>query len=202
MATCAVIGQAVGTAAAIAIKNGLSPRGVYNGCIDELQQTLMDDDCWLPWKVRQIPVLSKHASLSASEGDAEPLRNGLDRPFHGADNGWYGKPGSWIQYSFDDRQKINGLRIIFDSCLNRNRSNMESCYPLDQKPQNTPDTLVKAFRIDILDTAGGWSTFFRETNNYQRLVKIDLGMEVRGLRLILESTWGAETVHVFSFEVN
>lgn len=39
MATCSVIGQAVGTAASIAVKNNLSPRGVYREKLGELKQT-------------------------------------------------------------------------------------------------------------------------------------------------------------------
>jgi hypothetical protein len=54
MATCATLGQAVGTAAAIAVRDDLSPRGVYENRIKELQQMLMDDDCYLPWHKREI----------------------------------------------------------------------------------------------------------------------------------------------------
>ncbi len=37
MATCAVVGQAAGTAAAIAVREGTSPRGIYEDYIGELQ---------------------------------------------------------------------------------------------------------------------------------------------------------------------
>ncbi|MCJ7550626.1 MAG: FAD-dependent oxidoreductase, partial [Anaerolineae bacterium] len=49
MATCAVLGQAAGTAAAIAAREATTPRGVYEAHLAELQQMLMDDDCFLPW---------------------------------------------------------------------------------------------------------------------------------------------------------
>jgi hypothetical protein len=54
MATCAVLGQAMGTAAAIAIKENATPRGVYENHLDALQQALMDDDCYLPFTSRDI----------------------------------------------------------------------------------------------------------------------------------------------------
>ena len=46
MATCAVMGQAVGTAAALCIRHGLSPRQLYHdeSRLNELQQTLLRDD--------------------------------------------------------------------------------------------------------------------------------------------------------------
>lgn len=47
MATCAVEGQAVGTAAWLCLKYGTTPRGVYKGHIRELQQQLLKDDCYI-----------------------------------------------------------------------------------------------------------------------------------------------------------
>jgi hypothetical protein len=44
MATCAVMGEAAGTAAALCVKHGLTPRGIYESKLDELQQTLLRND--------------------------------------------------------------------------------------------------------------------------------------------------------------
>ena len=77
MATCALLGQAIGTAAAIACREKLTPHGVYLERLRELQQTLMDDDCFLPYQTRRrISPLCKQASLC--NGD-ESLRSGRDR---------------------------------------------------------------------------------------------------------------------------
>ena len=53
MATCALLGQAVGTAAAIAVKCGETPNGVYKNRLGELQNTLMNNDCFLPHFTRR-----------------------------------------------------------------------------------------------------------------------------------------------------
>ena len=45
MATCATVGQAAGTAAALAGTRSETPRGLYQNHLKELQQQLMDDDC-------------------------------------------------------------------------------------------------------------------------------------------------------------
>ena len=63
------------TAAAIAIRDGLTPRGVYESRLTELRQALLEDDCYLPWAAREIPELSRSAKLTG-EGDVEVLRNG------------------------------------------------------------------------------------------------------------------------------
>jgi len=134
MATCAVLGQAVGTAAALATARQTSPRGVYTHHIGELQQTLMDDDCYLPWHVRGIPALSAEASLASSSGDPEPVRNGIDRPVGDALNAWTAGAGDWIEYRFSTKKSIRSARMVFDSDLNRRGKNMRHTYWLNAPP--------------------------------------------------------------------
>ncbi|NLB41444.1 MAG: FAD-dependent oxidoreductase, partial [Clostridiales bacterium] len=144
MATCATLGQAVGTAAAIAVRDNLSPRGVYENSIKELQQMLMDDDSYLPWNKREVPEISRNAELTASEGNPEPIRNGLDRPIGSEDNGWTGSlQDSWIEYKFDKQSNINSMRFVFDSNLNRKIKNMHCSFPLDSKNHAVPESMIK-----------------------------------------------------------
>jgi hypothetical protein len=65
-----------------------------------------------------------------------------------------------------------------------------------------PKTLVKSFCIEARSPGGDWVQVAREDNNYQRLVKIDLDVQASAIRFIPESTWGAETVHVFAWDVS
>ncbi|MFH0070896.1 FAD-dependent oxidoreductase [Peribacillus sp. NPDC056705] len=44
MATCAVMGEAAGTGAAIAVQRGVTPRNVYRHHLEELRQTLLRED--------------------------------------------------------------------------------------------------------------------------------------------------------------
>lgn len=201
IATCAICGQAVGTAAAIAVRHGLTPRGVYQERLRELQLTLMDDDCWLPWHVRQVPLLTREAALTASSGDPEPLRNGIDRPVNDEDNGWRGEIGSWVEYRFDQPRRVRELRFIFDSDLNRPGLNMPHTYPLSAAPYRVPATVTRAFRIEAQDESESWRVVVREDNNYQRLVRLPIDVVVRALRFFPEATWGAEMAHLFAWDV-
>jgi len=201
MATCSVLGQAVGTAAAIAVRDGLSPRGIYHSRIRELQQMLMEDDCYLPWQIRQVPDLTLKARLTASEGNPEPLRNGIDRPVGGEDNGWLGSIESWVEYRFSNRERIKELRFVFDSDLNRPIHNMPCYYPLEQNDFHVPATMLKRFRIEALDSQGHWETITRVENNYQRLVRLRVNIDTQAVRFIPEETWGAEEVHVFAWDI-
>jgi len=66
MRTCAIIGQAVGIAAALAVRYGVSPREVYHHHLQELQQLLMINDAYLPGIARKPNKLVAQALLSSS----------------------------------------------------------------------------------------------------------------------------------------
>ncbi len=209
MGTCAIIGQAMGTAAAIAAQNGLTPRGVFQKKLPELKQALMEDDCYLPWNVREIPELTREARLSASHGDPEALRNGIDRPVGNQDNGWNGPTGAHVEYAFAGLRKVTQARLVFDSDLNRlsfkgdrdAHTFMRSSYALKDKPMGVPPSMTKAFRIEALGANGQWTVVARQDNNHRRLVRIPLDIEARAIRFAPEQTWGAESAHVFAFDV-
>jgi len=208
MATTSVMGQAVGTAAAIAVRDGLTPRGVYEQAMPELQNTLMDDDAYLPWHARAIPELSRQAALAASVGDPEPLRNGHDRPIGDAGNSWSGSCGDHVEYLFDGLHETREVRIVFDSDLDRKDTsrghsarNMRHYYGLDADPWRVPASLVKEFEILVRPADGCLHSVFHERNNYQRLVRIPLSEKAEEVRLVVHATWGAESARVFAFDV-
>jgi len=210
MATCATMGQAMGTAAAIAIREGTSPRGVYEKHIDALKQALMDDDCYLPFNRREVPKVTRQAQLNCSAENAENLRNGFDRPIGGADNGVHIAPGEAIEYDFGCEKPLCLARIIFDSDLNRETMprfdgkpfyhNMMANKPYGMPDFYVPKTMVKAFRLEGCQN-GEWTTVFETDNSYQRLVKIPLAGQYSAVRLIPLATWGAQDAHIFSFDV-
>ncbi len=208
MATCATIGQAVGTAAAIAIKNDLTPRGVYENKLQELQQTLIHDDCYLPFTVKMLPKITRKATISSNGSDPEVLRNGIERPIGGADNGWTSKIGDFAEYSFSAPQHVDHLRLVFDSDLNRTtqaepmtRSRpMYATYYKDTKATYVPMTMVKCFDL-ILTHADGREEVVEITNNYQRLFILKVDAPILKARFVPQETWGNEDVHVFAFEV-
>lgn len=202
MGTCAMLGQAIGTAAAIAVRDNLSPRGVYQHRVRELQQTLMEDDCYLPWHKRPLPALTLSARLSASSGDAEPLRNGWDRPVGDADNAWTGQLGDWIEYRFDEPRHVGKLRFVFDSHLNRKIRNMMNSYPLQNKNYRLPETIVKDFRVEYEDASGAWVKLAAVEGNYRRLRRLQVDVTTKALRLVPLSTWGAEQVRIFAWEID
>ncbi|MFA7231210.1 MAG: FAD-dependent oxidoreductase [Victivallaceae bacterium] len=202
MATCATLGQAAGTAAALAVQNKLSPRGVYEQKIDELQALLMDADCRLPGFSRKISRTASAAKLIASSGNPESLRNGVDRPGGENANCWEGSESDWVEYRFEQPQPINQVRIVFDSNLNRNLLNMISYYPLNMPHYSPPDTLVKSFHLEAENADGSLTELFRTDNNYQRLNKIPVNGQFVRIRLYLDEFYSPGHKKVFAFDVN
>jgi hypothetical protein len=200
MATCAVIGQAAGTAAALCVRHDCEPRDVYEHHLAQLQETLMDDDAWLPGIARQPTELAAQAVLTAPGDGAARLRDGVDRDLADRHHAWAGAPGDAIEYRWDQPAHVAGVRIVFDSNL-ANEKRMPCTYPQKGNRSMMPKTMVRAFRIEALDAAGAWRTVASEADNYQRLVRLPIGpLTTSGIRLVPESTWGDATARVFSFE--
>jgi hypothetical protein len=210
MATCAVIGQAAGTAAALCIRHDVAPRALSSGeRLRELQDRLMDDDAWLPGKTRAASALARQGTL-ASHGDGsgeDLLGDGLERDRENESHAWTGTPGvSGAEYRWDHAVNIGGVRLVFDSNLN-NDKRMGCSYPHKADRIAVPGSLIRRFRIESRGTSGEWTTVRRETNNYARLLRLPLGITATGLRLVPEETWAgasdkvtAEEARVFAFE--
>ena len=213
MATCALCGQAVGTAAAIAARERVDPRDVSKSpLLAELQRTLLEDDCMLPGLRRDVRGPCAAAKLASTAGDGvERLRDGMDRDWDDGEHGWRAPLGSAAEYRFAEEIELHEARLVFDSHLDRREKGRppgcgDLCSQgrfhraLADRPRAVPATLVRAFRIDRLDADGAWKPEAEVTDNHQRLVRVPLNCRARGLRLVPLSTWGAPDAHVFAFD--
>lgn len=209
MATCAVIGQAVGTAAAIAVKKGIMPPDIYPKHTGELQFALMWDDCFLPFLRMPIPEVNATARLVSDMENAGSLRNGYDRPCCGEGNAAAGSRGCFAMYEWEQPVDIEEIRLIFDSDLNRltapeaerrlNR-NMYHNIIKSRPDSRVPPTLVRDFDI-VITGSDGEETTTAVRRNYQRHVAVKVGKKALSVRVVFLETWGAEQVSVFSFNV-
>lgn len=200
MATCSLLGQAVGTAAAIAARDGLSPRGVYESRLAELKAGLKDDDAWLPFEAREVSPLALRSRLSSSSGDPEPLRSGYDRQIGDTRNSWDARAGDWVAFDFGRPEKLRELRLVFDSDLSRSTHNMVPYYTLSPQGFAPPPGIVRSFRVEVDRGDGAWEELALVRENHQRLVRLPLDAVARALRFTALSTWGSPGVRVFSIE--
>jgi hypothetical protein len=210
MATCALLGQAVGTAAAVAAKYGVTPHGVYKKHLSELQQRLMNADCFLPHFKREISELCKNTEI---KGGCECLKNGEDRAnviYNTTDKGVAVKNGNALEYRLGKEEKINSLHIVFDSDLDRKTipgdrvekyHSMRCNVLLDSPTMHLPTTLCRNFKIEL--EKAGYTKTITVTDNLKRYRHITLGESYDTIRLVPLSNWGeSEETKVVSFDFN
>ena len=223
MATCSVIGQAVGTAAAIAVAGGFSPRGVYERALGPLKQRLMETDCYLPFTKREMTGLTARAKLSpippdsgfaprerrdTIDGEIEALRNGFDRPIGKNDNGFYCALGGGIEYLLDRPERVESIRLVFDSDLRDERAgHMPSYYELGpeagESPRVTPvpESMTKRYKLETRNPDGVWEEMISVDDNAQRLNLVHVDGSISGVRFSPLETYGSNAAHLFAFDL-
>ena len=198
MATCMLLGQAAGTAVSVALKKNKSIRKTALEDYSEIQQLLLDDDCTLPGFTRAIDGAVMEAKLTASCGDPEVLRNGIDRNYPGENNGWDGRAGDFVAYEYSQARSFKLIRLVFDSDLegrykNNGHLNSRANYLINAPGQDVPETLMSSFAI----YADG-KEICRIEDNHQRLVKIPLEFTAQCIEF---RPLDAATKRLFAFEV-
>jgi hypothetical protein len=209
MATCALLGEAVGKAVAVAVKNSLLPHEVYLQKIPRVQELLMNEDCFLPSKVRQISSACKKAVLSGAE---ECIRNGQDRQhvIYGTEASGISEieRNTSIRYTFK-KQDISSVHIVFDSDLNRRTQqgsvvertrSMRANRRLDSPQMQMPKTLCKEFKL-VGELNGVSVELLHIQNNRKRSYHIEINRFMDAITLIPISNWGeTERISVISFD--
>jgi hypothetical protein len=123
------------------------------------------------------------AAIEAARGGASALLSGIDRRIWGNDNGYYGKTNKAITYTFDKPTKVSGVRLVFDSDLDREYTDgnpdalhTSSTLFFPKSYNNTtfgfPRCLIKHYRIDVLNEMNEWNTAIEVFDNHQRFISI------------------------------
>ena len=190
--------------------NFFTVREISEKYICELQQMLMDDDCWLPYCKTKISELTKSATITSTGEDAELLLNGIERHYGDDKNCWSGKIGDTVTFSFESEKAINEVRFVFNSDLNRETTGagkyipekMNTCNVHKNAPAlNVPKTLVKDMKIEIKNADDKWQEIDGIKENHQRLVKIKIGKTTKAIRFTLTSTNGNEIADIYSIDL-
>jgi len=212
MATCAVVGQAVGTAAAFAASRGIGDTGALLeiAAYREIQQMLLAGDAFL-LGVRAEEGLEHSARITASTEqkgcEARLVVNGVTRatsnvlhPSLGdCANQWRSEMlPAWVELRWDEPQEIHGVQLTFDTGFERELTlSMSDAFNSKMLRGAQPET-VKSYE---LHTAGGVAVVVAD--NYQRLRQHDFVETVVTdfLRLQVTATHGAAEARVFQIRV-
>ena len=197
MGTCAALGQAVGTAAALALRHGIDPAALRRDRISELQAALEDDDCMLPYRVRK-PSEATLAAKCAPE--CEVLRSGIDRDRPGEENALLLAPGACTAaYEWDAPRTVSGARAVFDSQMSFTGKRMRKLEATTERAA-MPAPLARAFRVEAR-VGGEWKPVFRDPENFLRFRRVSFPpVRADALRLVVESAWGGGDARLFAFD--
>lgn len=209
MATCAMMGQAVGTACSLAVRYGISPRGVGEH-MEELQQSLRDDDCFLLHTPRKISEAVRSASPNIGKDRLVGFWEGNERTLGGKDGTIVLQKGEPLEFVFSRPVQCGGIRLVFDNDISGKRyPDSQSflkmfpnrcSYPLNGAAATMANELTKEFRVYIL-TEGQWKLLREIADNHQRLVKIPVDRGIEGIRFVGDETYGHDEIRLYSFDI-
>ena len=203
MATCALQGQAVGTAAALCIRKNVSPRALGQQHIKALQEQLMRDDAFIPsHSAKDATDLAKKASLifasSTSTGDAALLTDGMSRDFKGKTHHWQsdGLPAE-VQLEWDSPIDISKVEIKCDTNVKRNIMMRKDSRNEGIFRNNVPDEMMKSLEIEAR-VQGKWVRIDRIEKNRTRLIKSAFDpVKTTAVRIKLKETYGHPNAKLF-----
>ena len=205
MGTCAVGGQAMGTAAAMCVEDDCLPADICNR-MDKLQQTLLKEDCFIPGFTNTDPLdLARSAKVTASsakeDAPAENVHRGYARNYKGQKQCWMSdgmaQGGESLELSLEKPAVLRQVRLTFDNNLNRPVKITLSAKRQIQQQVGVPAELVKDYTVKLWHQGVlvGEKTV---EGNYQRLNVLDLEPTLCDrVSIHFTATNGYENVTVF-----
>lgn len=213
MATCAVIGQGVGTAAALALRQNVLPAEIAADAklVHAIQQRLLRDDCYLIGisndDAHDLVRTASQISVSSSQNDPENIRSGHarivtklppDRLQPGLHRWMSREVPAMLEIRWNEPVSLREVVLTFDTGLHRlltlSQADGYTQKMLWGRPQ--PET-VRDYELSF-ETPDGWQTVETIQNNYQRLRRHVLTqMEpVTAMRLTITATNGLDHARV------
>jgi hypothetical protein len=209
MATCASVGQAVGTAAAACAERGLTPRQLARDAklVSGLQQRLLRQDQSIRTVKNEDPAdLARQAKIRATaelgEAKAELVIDGVDRDIPANKttkapaeiHHWAAPAGSWLELNWPKPVRIGEVVMKFDSGFERELTLSSSNSISRSIIRAAQPELVADYEI----TDGDGRVLASVSGNLQRLNRIRVGpLETATLKIQLKKTHGLEEVRLF-----
>jgi hypothetical protein len=225
MATCAAVGQGVGTAAAFAVQNRRDPAELgtdQRGMINIRQQLLRDDAFLIGCRNDDPQDLARRATITATSeqpgGEASQVVSGQARSVHGergapgdrsqpGTHRWMSDPAEGfpcaIQLDWASPIMPREIQMIFDTGLHRHLTlSHHDGYTAKMhwgRPQ--PET-VRDFCIEG-KADDEWISFAEVNGNYQRrfVWYVESPCEITSLRIVVKTTHGLDHARICEVRV-
>lgn len=226
MATCAVVGQGVGTAAAVAARDGISPAALSSAAdsMAEVQRRLVADDAYLidgDFGVGNVAALAQISASSQVEGgEAGNVVSRQTRSVHGR----RGAPPErrsegahrWISDSaeglparlmlnWDATIEVNEVVLVFDTGMHRHLTLSQHDGYTESKMKwgvAQPES-VRDYQIEGQLSGGGWKSLAEVKGNHQRLRRhaIEPAGMFDALRVVVTATNGTASARICGVRV-
>jgi hypothetical protein len=225
MATCAVMGQGVGVAAAYAVQHDARPNtlSANSEAIHAIQQELLREDAYLIDPINDDPRdLARSATVSASSeqpgGEAINVLSGQTRATHGPKgvaparmrsgvHRWMSDPAAGLpaslELSWDQPVNIGEIQLIFDTGLHRVLTlSMSGGYTNLMQWGEPQQETVASYKIEV-ERDGAWQTLVEVQGNYlrRRCHSLEETVSSPGLRLTVLATHGQDHARVCEIRV-
>jgi hypothetical protein len=214
--TTGMMGQIIGTAAAMCVKKKITPRAIYQSHVPELQQQLMKDDITIlhlgnedPGDFARTASVTASSSMSANDGPENAI-NGIVRPLDDNMEMWIGKvPNNmwisdpdqslpqWLELDLGEAKSFNSIYLTFDTNLNNKRYRSWKFTP----DERMPPECARDYRVQFHD-GSDWLTVVEAKDNYQRR-RIHTFDEVESskLRVLVDKTNGDPSARIYEVRV-
>ncbi|HHV60075.1 MAG TPA: FAD-dependent oxidoreductase [Clostridiaceae bacterium] len=211
MGTCAIGGEAVGTAAAMAVKAGCTPREFGQIYIQELRQELLKNDCYIMGlKNMDEKDMARTATVTATSEkagcEAVKVINGVARNIGETMNLWCSDGirdgGETLSLKLKEASKISQIRLTFDPNLSEERCITISKAFIEKQRVGVDKELVKDYNLVVKNgDKVVWEHQVR--GNYQRLNVIDLPEAVVGdqVQICVTATNGDPDARIFEVRI-
>jgi len=205
MATCASIGQAVGTAAAMCAEHDLTPRALRRTRMVELQQRLLRDDQTIRGVVNEDPAdHARRARVTSNISAPGAPAQVIDGHVRDVPGEWKHRWGALLEgreaaltLEWDEEIELSEVQLTFDTGFHREltlsaqdgrSAKMHRC------PQ--PETVREYVLAAVVD--GEEQVLAAVDGNYQRLVRHHFDpIRTRRLTLKVQATNGSKEARVF-----
>ncbi|MFK5923353.1 MAG: FAD-dependent oxidoreductase [Verrucomicrobiota bacterium] len=224
MATCAVMGQGIGTAAAAAITAQTKPARISSQpeLIHTIQQQLIEDDAFLisppdPNSDQLADNLIHQARIHASSeqigGEAQNLCSPPTRSVHGergappdrcqaGSHRWMSDPRqalpATLEITWPQTIEIGQIHLVFDTGLHRHLTLSQlDAYSESMLWGKAQTETIKDYLIEAFD-GQQWTQLFNVRDNYQRLQKhlLTTPCHCSALRITLTATNGLDHARI------
>ncbi len=222
MATCALMGEGVGVAAAYAVAHDIAPNQLTASpeALEAIQQQLLREDVYLVGRLdKGIGDLARCASITASseqpDGPARNVISGQNRSVkdavpaerdHSGSHRWMSDPANglpaWLELRWETPISAQQIDLTFDSALQRYMTHTHSDEYQKRMHDGIQPELPKRFRLEV-GTAEGWKPLAEEKDNWKRRYRYraDSPQEIQALRISIDETHGLDHARIVRVSV-